>query len=112
MLDLANGRLDAVIDDIVVLLGSWLKTPDGACCKILVGAITPVIEIHGPGAGIAVRKGETELAEQVQRRDRRHPRQRQVQGNQRQVLRVRRLRRLNADNESGGGHAAAVSSFI
>ena len=62
MLDLANGRLDAVNDDISVLEG-WLATPDGACCK-LVGAITPVPEIHGPGAGIAVRKGETELVKQ------------------------------------------------
>jgi polar amino acid transport system substrate-binding protein len=59
MLDLANGRLDAVNDDISVLEG-WLATPDGACCK-LIGAIKPVPEIHGPGAGIAVRKGETEL---------------------------------------------------
>lgn len=60
LLDLANGRLDAVNDDISVLEG-WLATPDGACCK-LVGAVTPVPEIHGPGAGIAVRKGETDLA--------------------------------------------------
>jgi polar amino acid transport system substrate-binding protein len=60
LLDLANGRLDAVNDDISVLEG-WLATADGACCK-LIGAITPVPEIHGPGAGIAVRKGETDLA--------------------------------------------------
>jgi len=59
LLDLANGRLDAANDDISVL-EEWLKTPDGACCKI-VGAITPVPEIHGPGAGIALRKGETDL---------------------------------------------------
>jgi polar amino acid transport system substrate-binding protein len=58
-LDLANGRLDAINDDITVLQG-WLDTPDGACCK-LIGAIKPVPEIHGPGAGIAVRKGEKEL---------------------------------------------------
>ena len=58
-LDLANGRLDAVNDDISVL-EEWLSTPEGACCKI-VGAVTPVEAIHGPGAGIAVRKGETEL---------------------------------------------------
>ncbi len=43
------------------MLEDWLATPDGACCK-LIGAITPVPEIHGPGAGIAVRKGETDLA--------------------------------------------------
>ncbi len=60
-LDLANGRLDAVNDDIIVLQ-DWLDSEDGACCKI-VGTIEPVEEIHGPGAGIAVRKGETELAE-------------------------------------------------
>jgi polar amino acid transport system substrate-binding protein len=61
-LDLQNGRLDAVNDDIVVL-SQWLDTPDGDCCK-LVGTIKPVPEIHGEGAGIAIRKGETELANQ------------------------------------------------
>ncbi|RUU44690.1 transporter substrate-binding domain-containing protein [Mesorhizobium sp. M6A.T.Ce.TU.002.03.1.1] len=61
-LDLANGRVDAVNDDITVLEG-WLATPEGACCKVI-GAIAPDIKIHGPGAGIAVRKGETELVNQ------------------------------------------------
>ena len=60
-LDLANGRLDAVTDDSTVLL-EWLKTPEGECCK-MVGTIKPVLEIHGPGAGIAVRKGDAELVE-------------------------------------------------
>ncbi|KQY26795.1 ABC transporter substrate-binding protein [Rhizobium sp. Root482] len=58
-LDVANGRVDAVIDDVVVL-SSWLKTEDGACCKLL-KALTPDPKIHGVGAGIAVRKGDTEL---------------------------------------------------
>ncbi|WP_026060685.1 ABC transporter substrate-binding protein [Pseudaminobacter salicylatoxidans] len=62
-LDLANGRLDAVNDDVVVLQ-QWLDTPEGACCK-LVGTITPVEAIHGPGAGIAVRKGDDELREKL-----------------------------------------------
>jgi polar amino acid transport system substrate-binding protein len=61
-LDLENGRLDAVNDDIVVI-SQWLDSPEGACCK-LVGTITPVPEIHGEGAGIAIRKGETDLANQ------------------------------------------------
>nr|WP_295467179.1 ABC transporter substrate-binding protein [Mesorhizobium sp.] len=61
LLDIANGRLDAVTDDVSVL-EEWLKTTDGACCKV-VGMITPVPEIHGEGAGIAVRKGETALVE-------------------------------------------------
>lgn len=60
-LDVANGRLDGVVDDIIVLQ-EWLNSEDGACCKIA-GTITPVPAIHGEGAGIAVRKGETELAE-------------------------------------------------
>ncbi len=60
-LDLENGRLDAAVDDVVVL-SDWLATPDGDCCK-LVGTVTPIEEIHGVGAGIAVRKGEDELRE-------------------------------------------------
>jgi polar amino acid transport system substrate-binding protein len=60
-LDLANGRLDAAIDDIVVL-NDWLATEDGACCKV-VGVITPVPEIHGVGAGIGIRKEDTDLKE-------------------------------------------------
>ncbi|GAB5506289.1 MAG: ABC transporter substrate-binding protein [Rhizobiaceae bacterium] len=60
-LDVDSGRVDAVVDDVIVL-GDWLATDDGACCKI-VGTITPVVEIHGPGAGIAIRKGEDELRE-------------------------------------------------
>ena len=60
-LDIANGRIDAAIDDVVVL-SEWLKTDDGACCKLLgTQPIDPVI--NGEGAGIAVRKGETELAD-------------------------------------------------
>ncbi|PSJ63920.1 ABC transporter substrate-binding protein [Pseudaminobacter soli (ex Li et al. 2025)] len=62
-LDLANGRLDAVNDDIVVVQ-QWLDSPEGACCK-LVGLIKPVEEIHGKGAGIAVRKGDDELREKL-----------------------------------------------
>jgi polar amino acid transport system substrate-binding protein len=58
-LDVANGRVDAVIDDVVVL-SSWLKTADGACCKLL-KALKPDPEINGIGAGIAVRKGDTAL---------------------------------------------------
>ncbi|MEO1745645.1 MAG: ABC transporter substrate-binding protein [Pseudomonadota bacterium] len=58
-LDIANGRIDAVIDDVVVL-SEWLETEDGACCKIL-GTLTPDPVINGEGAGIAIRKGEDEL---------------------------------------------------
>ena len=60
-LDVANGRVDAVVDDVVVL-SEWLKTEDGACCKLL-GTLPIDPVINGEGAGIAVRKGETELAD-------------------------------------------------
>ncbi|MFB9952633.1 ABC transporter substrate-binding protein [Rhizobium puerariae] len=60
-LDIANGRIDAVIDDVVVL-SEWVKSDAGKCCKIL--APLPLDpEINGEGAGIAVRKGETALAD-------------------------------------------------
>jgi polar amino acid transport system substrate-binding protein len=62
-LDLANGRIDAVNDDVMVLKG-WVESAEGACCKIL-GTITPDPKIHGEGAGIAVRKGETELRDKL-----------------------------------------------
>lgn len=62
LLDLANGRLDAVEDDISVL-EEWLKTADGACCKIVGQPSPQPVEIFGEGAGIAVRKGETALVE-------------------------------------------------
>ncbi|MCB1491380.1 MAG: ABC transporter substrate-binding protein [Rhodobiaceae bacterium] len=60
-LDLASGRLDAVAADSVVL-GEWLKTDDGACCK-MVGPMENDPKYFGDGAGIAVRKGEDDLRE-------------------------------------------------
>jgi polar amino acid transport system substrate-binding protein len=60
-LDLAAGRIDAAMDDVIVL-SDWLKTDDGACCKLL-GTIKPDPAIHGVGAGIGVRKEDTDLKE-------------------------------------------------
>lgn len=60
-LDLASGRLDSGIDDIIIFQ-DWLKTPDGACCKIA-AKIKNVPEIHGRGAGIGIRKEDTDLKE-------------------------------------------------
>lgn len=62
-LDIASGRIDAVIDDVIVL-SEWLKTDDGACCKLL-GTLLPDPVINGEGAGIAIRKGEDELREKL-----------------------------------------------
>ena len=58
-LDLASGRIDAINDDVVVL-SDWLKTSDGACCKIA-ATIKPVPEIHGIGAGFGLRKEDGDL---------------------------------------------------
>lgn len=62
-LDMQNGRIDAAIDDVVVL-SEWLKTDDGACCKII-GTLPGDEAVFGPGLGIAVRKGETALVEKL-----------------------------------------------
>jgi polar amino acid transport system substrate-binding protein len=62
-LDIANGRVDAVIDDVVVL-SEWVKSKDGDCCKIL--QTLPVDKaINGDGAGIALRKGDDALREKL-----------------------------------------------
>jgi polar amino acid transport system substrate-binding protein len=61
-MDLANGRLDAVLADSIVLL-EWLeKTKEGACCAF-VGPSYNDPKWFGMGAGIAVRKGEDDLRE-------------------------------------------------
>jgi polar amino acid transport system substrate-binding protein len=58
--DLSAGGLDAAMDSRPVL-EAWLKTDAGQCCRIL-GMVKPDPQIHGAGAGIAVRKGDTDLA--------------------------------------------------
>ncbi len=58
-LDLASGRTDLVLADSIVLL-EWMKTKDGACCEYVGKDVTS--EKHfGKGAGIALRKEDTEL---------------------------------------------------
>ncbi len=44
------------------MLDAWVKSEAGACCRIL-GTLTPDPVIHGEGAGIAVRKEDTDLKE-------------------------------------------------
>jgi len=55
-LDIANGRIDAVIDDVVVL-SEWVASDAGKCCKML-GTLPTDKVINGEGAGIAVRQGD------------------------------------------------------
>jgi len=58
-LDLASGRIDAAIDDVVVL-SDWINSDDGGCCKVLATLKTDP-EINGAGAGVAIREGDAEL---------------------------------------------------
>jgi polar amino acid transport system substrate-binding protein len=59
-LDLASGRIDAAMDDSVVL-NAWLETEEGAACCKLLGTVESDPVIHGEGAGIAIRKEDTKL---------------------------------------------------
>lgn len=61
--DMASGRVDAVMDGSIILT-EWLETEAGACCKLL-GTLTPDPEVHGPGVGIALQKGNTELTDKL-----------------------------------------------
>ncbi|PLX39165.1 MAG: amino acid ABC transporter [Hyphomicrobiales bacterium] len=61
-LDLASGRLDAVLADSVVLYEWISKTEDGKCCDF-VGDSYNEEKYFGAGAGIAIRQGETDLAD-------------------------------------------------
>jgi len=58
--DMGSGRVDAVMDGSIILT-EWLKTEAGAACCKLLGTLTPDPAIHGPGVGIALQKGNTEL---------------------------------------------------
>ena len=60
-LDLQSGRIDAAIDDVVVL-DEWIKSDDGKCCRIF-GTLTPDPVINGLGAGVGIRKADTDLKE-------------------------------------------------
>ncbi len=62
-LDLENGRIDAVIDDVVVL-SDWVNSDAGACCKV-VGTLTPDVAINGEGAGVALKKGRDKLRKRI-----------------------------------------------
>lgn len=59
-LDLLNGRLDYIVADLEAL-ESFIKGKGKDCCKII-AEVTRDPQIHGPGVGMAMRKGEKELA--------------------------------------------------
>lgn len=61
--DLVAGRLDAVLADSVVIL-DWLNSEAGSCCEHI-GENYNDAKWFGSGAGMAVRKEDTELKEKL-----------------------------------------------
>ncbi|HWL71500.1 MAG TPA: ABC transporter substrate-binding protein [Geminicoccus sp.] len=61
-LDLVSGRVDARLEDAVVLSESLLKTPEGADFQFVGDPINDA-KYFGLGAGIGVRKGDEDLVE-------------------------------------------------
>ncbi len=59
-LDLASGRIDYVMGDILVEQ-DFIEKKGNGCCKIL-DKVQRVPEIHGPGVGAAFRPEDTDLA--------------------------------------------------
>ena len=59
-LDLAAGRIDAQVGDMLPVLDWVTKTEDGACCELKGEPITDPAFV-GDGVGIAIRKEDTEL---------------------------------------------------
>jgi arginine/ornithine transport system substrate-binding protein len=63
-LDLVAGRVDLLLADSIALRDGLLKTPEGADFEF-VGPSFSDPKWFGEGAGIAVRKGDTELQERL-----------------------------------------------
>jgi polar amino acid transport system substrate-binding protein len=63
-LDMASGRLDVMVGDMLPLLDFVEKTEDGKCCKLAGEPITDPAFV-GEGVGIAVRKDDTALRERL-----------------------------------------------
>lgn len=59
-LDLAAGRIDAQVGDMLPMLEWVTKTEDGACCELKGEPITDPAFV-GDGVGIAIRKEDTDL---------------------------------------------------
>ena len=63
-LDLASGRLDAQVGDMIPMLEWTTKTEDGACCT-LAGAPISEAKYVGEGVGIALRKEDAALRDEL-----------------------------------------------
>lgn len=63
-LDLVAGRIDAIMGDSIAMSDGFLKTPEGEGFAFF-GQEYAIPEIHGEGAGIGVRKEDTELRDRL-----------------------------------------------
>jgi arginine/ornithine transport system substrate-binding protein len=63
-LDLVSGRLDAVMADSIAITEGFLNTPQGEGFE-QIGDTHYDPEVHGEGAGIAVRQEDTELRDRL-----------------------------------------------
>lgn len=63
-LDMANGRLDVMVGDVIPMLDWTTKTEDGKCCEIVGDPITDKAFV-GDGVGMAVRQEDNELREML-----------------------------------------------
>ena len=63
-LDMANGRLDVMVGDLLPLLDWTTKTEDGKCCELAGEPITDPAFV-GEGVGMAVRQEDNELREKL-----------------------------------------------
>lgn len=63
-LDMASGRIDLQVGDILPMHDWTTKTEDGSCCE-LAGKLITDPEFVGDGVGIAVRKEDEELREKL-----------------------------------------------
>jgi polar amino acid transport system substrate-binding protein len=62
--DLAAGRIDATQADSIAL-DAFLETEQGKACCEMKGTVAPDDEVLGPGVGVGMRKGETELMAKI-----------------------------------------------
>lgn len=63
-LDMASGRIDLVVGDMLPMLDWVQKTDDGACCELSGEPITDPAFV-GEGVGIALRQEDDELRERL-----------------------------------------------
>lgn len=63
-LDMANGRLDVMVGDVIPLLDWTTKTEDGKCCELVGEPITDPAFV-GEGVGMAVRQDDNDLRESL-----------------------------------------------